>query len=161
MLTLTSSTLTLSCYQSNQSRIMRNRTYLKNTPSPHPSLLPGLSFAPDSSSSFPNSGAGGREWGLRSVHHTLFLPLLPPQGEDSSHSSPAPAWGPSHGGQPYRSLSNTSPSPGLQSSTNCSSVGSPTKSRPSSGPDTRCGVGSSTGCRGISAPVHLLPLLLH
>lgn len=34
-----------------------------------------------------------REWGLWSLHHTLSLPLLPPQKENSSHfadSSPAP-----------------------------------------------------------------------
>jgi len=42
---------------------------------------------------------GDREWGSWSVHHTLSLPLLPPQGEDSSHSSPAPTRGPSHGRQ--------------------------------------------------------------
>jgi len=34
-----------------------------------------------------------RDWGLWSVHDTLFLLLLPPQKEDSSHSFPAPVRG--------------------------------------------------------------------
>jgi len=37
------------------------------------------------------SGAEDGEWGLQSVHHTLSLPLIPPQGDDSSHASPTPA----------------------------------------------------------------------
>jgi len=41
----------------------------------------------------PLGGAEGQGTGVGSVHHTLSLPLLPPQGEDSSCSSPAPAWG--------------------------------------------------------------------
>jgi len=63
------------------------------------------------------------EWGLRSVHHTFSLPLLPPQGEDSSHSASAPAWGPSHGRQFSTNFSSVSPSHGLQLFTNCSGVG--------------------------------------
>ncbi|KAK4814103.1 hypothetical protein QYF61_008198 [Mycteria americana] len=66
---------------------------------------------------------GDGEWGLRSVHHTLSLPLLPPQEKDSSHSSPAPAWGPSHTRQSSTNFSNMSPSHRLQFFTNCSSVG--------------------------------------
>ncbi|KAK4828543.1 hypothetical protein QYF61_027219 [Mycteria americana] len=53
---------------------------------------------------------GDGEWGLRSVHHTLSVPLLPPQGEDSSHSSPAPAWGPSHRRQSSTNFSSVPPS---------------------------------------------------
>ncbi|KAK4832711.1 hypothetical protein QYF61_025172 [Mycteria americana] len=44
-------------------------------------------------------------------------------GEDSSHSSSAPAWGPSHRTQSSMNFSNMSPSHGLQFFTNCSSVG--------------------------------------
>ncbi|KAM9591150.1 uncharacterized protein ACIBXB_006064 isoform 2-T2 [Morphnus guianensis] len=52
-----------------------------------------------------------------------FLPLHPPQGQDSSHSSPPPAWGPSHGRQSSTNFSNVGPSHGLQFFTNCSSMG--------------------------------------
>ncbi|KAK4828634.1 hypothetical protein QYF61_000282 [Mycteria americana] len=45
------------------------------------------------------------------------------QGEDSSHSSPTPAWGPSHGRQSSTNFSNMSASHGLQFFMNCSSVG--------------------------------------
>ncbi|KAK4831745.1 hypothetical protein QYF61_018943 [Mycteria americana] len=45
------------------------------------------------------------------------------EGEDSSHSSPDPAWGPSHRRQSSMNFSNVSPSRGLQFFTNCSSVG--------------------------------------
>jgi len=41
----------------------------------------------------------------------------------SSHSSPAPAWGPSQGRGSSRNFSNMSPSHGLQFFTNCFSVG--------------------------------------
>jgi len=41
----------------------------------------------------------------------------------SSHSSPAPAWGPSHGRQFSTNWSSMSPSHGVQFFTNCSSVG--------------------------------------
>jgi len=44
---------------------------------------------------------GDGERGLWSVHHTLPLPLLPPQQEDSSHSAPAPARCPSHRRQSF------------------------------------------------------------
>ncbi|KAK4826739.1 LOW QUALITY PROTEIN: hypothetical protein QYF61_010992 [Mycteria americana] len=43
--------------------------------------------------------------------------------EDSSQSSPAPAWGPSHRRQSSTNFSNMSPSHGLHSFTNCSSMG--------------------------------------
>ena len=43
----------------------------------------------------------------------------------SSHSSPAPAWGPSHGRQSSMNFSNMSPSHRLQFLVNCSSVGPP------------------------------------
>ncbi|KAK4822389.1 hypothetical protein QYF61_014159 [Mycteria americana] len=42
---------------------------------------------------------------------------------DFSRSSPAPAWGPSHGRQSSMNFSNMSPSHGLQFFMNCSSVG--------------------------------------
>lgn len=61
---------------------------------------------------------------LWSVHHMWFLLLLAPQGKDSSYSSPAPAWGPSHRRQSPASFSNMSPSHWLQFFTNCSSAGS-------------------------------------
>ncbi|KAK4824286.1 hypothetical protein QYF61_013031 [Mycteria americana] len=82
-----------------------------------------LNLTPKFSTSSPRAAQEDREWGLRSVHHTLSLPLLPPQGEDSSHSSPAPAWGPSHGRQSSMNFSNMSPSHGLQFCMNCSSMG--------------------------------------
>jgi len=53
----------------------------------------------------------------------LSLLFLPPQGEDSSHSAPAPARGPSHGRQFSMNFSSVSPSHGLQLFMNCSSVG--------------------------------------
>jgi len=79
--------------QSNQSRVMRIINKSENI-FPYPSLLPSLNFTPDFSSSSTSSPREARrdgEWGFWSVHHMLSLPLLPPQGEDSSHSSPAPA----------------------------------------------------------------------
>ena len=111
------------------------------TPSPHPSLLPGL----DSwilSSSPPWVVQGDREWGLGSVHHTLSLPLLPPQGEDSSHSAPAPARGPSHRRQSSMNCSSVGPSHGVQSLRNrLLPRGSPTWSQVL--PATCSSVGSS------------------
>lgn len=59
---------------------------------------------------------GDREWGLQSVHQTLSLLLLLPQGEDSSQSSPAPLSGPSEQRQFPTNFSNVSPSHGLSSS---------------------------------------------
>jgi len=66
---------------------------------------------------------GDRRWKLQSVHNMLFLLLLPSQEEDSSHSSPAPVWGPSHERQSSTSSSNMSPSHRMQFFTNWSSVG--------------------------------------
>ncbi len=101
---------------------MRNKNKSK-TFSPHPSLLPWFNFTPDFSTSFPQGAPGNREWGLQSVHHTLSLLLLPPQGEDSSHSSHAPAWGLSHRRQSSTNSSNMSSSHRPQFFTNCCSVG--------------------------------------
>jgi len=87
---------------------------LRNTFPPHLSIL---------------SGVNG-EWGLWSVHHTLSLPLLPPQAEDSSHSAPAPTWGPSHRRQFSTNFSNMGPSHGLQAFMNrLLQRGSPTGSK--------------------------------
>jgi len=66
---------------------------------------------------------GYGEWGLWSVRHTS-LPLLPPQGEDSSHSAPAPAWGPFHGRLSSTNCSSVGPSHRLQLFTTRSSMGS-------------------------------------
>jgi len=52
----------------------------------------------------------------------LSLPLLPPQGEDSSHYSPAPAGGSSHRRQCSTNFSNVSPSHWLQLFENCPSM---------------------------------------
>ena len=52
-----------------------------------------------------------------------FLLLHPPQGEGSSHSSPAPVWDPIHGRQSSTNFSNVGPSHGLQFFMNCSSMG--------------------------------------
>jgi len=93
------------------------------TPSSHRSLLCRLDFTPKFSTSSPRAAQGDGEWGLRSVHHTLSLLLLPPQREDSSHSSAAPAWGPSDRRQSSMNFSCLSPSHGLQLFTNVPSVG--------------------------------------
>jgi len=61
--------------------------------------------------------------GLRSVQHMLSLLLLPPQGEDSSCSSPAPASGPSHGRQFSINCPNVGPPHELQLFSNYPSVG--------------------------------------
>ena len=55
---------------------------------------------------------GDRERGLQSVYHTLSLPLLPPEGEDSSHYSPTPTW---WSGQFFTSCSKVSLSHRVQS----------------------------------------------
>jgi len=67
--------------------------------------------------------------------------LLPPQGEGSSHSAPAPVWGPSHGRQFSTNFSNVSPSHRLQFFTNCPSVGPPWGHKPCQ--QTCSSVGSS------------------
>ena len=75
-------------HQSSQRRIVRNKTRSYNIfPSPFPSSW--AQFDSCFSISSPLVAQGEGEWGLRSVNGTLSLPLLVPQGEDSSHSSPA------------------------------------------------------------------------
>jgi len=61
--------------------------------------------------------------GVQTVHHTLSLLLLPPQGEDSPCSSSAPVWVLPHRRQSSTNRSNMNPFHGLQFFTNCSSVG--------------------------------------
>jgi len=99
-------------HQSNQSRTVRNKPRSSNTfPPPLPSSRAQLHsrFSPCSS----RAAQGDGEWGLRSVHHLLSLPILPPQGEDSSHSAPASVRGLSHGRPFSTKCSNMSPSHGL------------------------------------------------
>ncbi|XP_055648683.1 peptidylprolyl isomerase domain and WD repeat-containing protein 1-like [Falco peregrinus] len=48
------------------------------------------------------------KWGLRSVHHTLSLLLLPP------HALPVSAWNPSHRRQSFTSFTNMGPSHRVQ-----------------------------------------------
>ncbi|XP_049649850.1 uncharacterized protein LOC126035357 [Accipiter gentilis] len=162
---------------------MRNKN---KSPSPTPPFFPGSTSLLISLPPPPERCRGTGTGVLWSVHHMLSLPLLPPQGEDSSRSSPDPAWGPSHGRQSSMNFSNVTPPHGLQFFTNCSSVGPfhgvqsfrngllqrgllslhgvpgparsllqcrlSTGSQPPSGVSTSSGVGSSTGCRRISAP---------
>ena len=61
---------------------------------PHSSLLPRLNVTPNSLPLLPLRGAGARGMGLVvSSSHTIFA------APSSSHFSPAPVWGPSHGRQ--------------------------------------------------------------
>jgi len=76
----------------------------------------------------------------------LSLLLLPPHGQDFSHSSPAPVWGPSHGRQSYTNHSNVRTSHWLQFFMN-SSVWVPF---------TRCSP-SGTDCCSVGPPWHLKP----
>jgi len=102
---------------------MRSKNLNLKTLSPYLSF-PGLALLLIFlSTSSPRAAQGDGEWGLQSVHHTLSLPLLPPQREDSSHSSPAPALGPTHGRQSSPNCSSMGPSHGLQFFTNFSSMG--------------------------------------
>ena len=87
-----------------------------------PPLLPRFNFTPEFSTSSQTAVQGDGEWGLLSLCNTLSLLHLPPQGEDSSHSFPTPAWGPSHRRQSSTNFSNRSPSHGLQLLMNCSNV---------------------------------------
>jgi len=81
---------------------------------------------------------GDREWGLQSVHHTLSLPLLPLQGEDSAPSSPFLMWAPlSMGPQVLPEV--------------CFSAGFP-RGHSLLWASTCSGVGSSIGLRWISDP---------
>jgi len=72
---------------------------------------------------------GDAKWGLWSVHHTLSLPLLPPQGR-THHTTPAPAWGSSHGRQSSMNCSSISPCHEVQSLRDCSSMGPPWGHKP-------------------------------
>ena len=79
---------------------MRNKTTSSKHLPPAPPFFLGLTLLLNAlPSPHPQVAQGDREWGLRSVCHTLSLLLLPPQGEDFSHSSSAPAWGASNGRQ--------------------------------------------------------------
>jgi len=69
----------------NSNQILKN-TFPPPLPSSWAQLHSQFSLPP-----LPTQYGGGGEWGLQSVHHTLSLPILPPQGEDSSHSAPAPS----------------------------------------------------------------------
>lgn len=62
-------------------------------------------------------GAGVNSWNM------LFLSLLPPEGEESSHSFSAPAQGLYHWIQSPMNFTTVNPSPKLQLSLNCSSMG--------------------------------------
>lgn len=64
-----------------------------------PCFFPGLEKKGREVISSPPEAQGDGECGLCLVHHMPALPLLPPQRQDSSHASPAPAWGPSPGKQ--------------------------------------------------------------
>ena len=144
-------------YRSNQSRITRKQKLSLKTPSPHLSLLPLLKIHSQFSTSSPWAAQGD-------VHHKS-LPLLPPEGEDSSHSSlpqrgsfpqgavlqeqAAPAW------VPHRVTSpDSKPAPawaplsmGSQVLPGaCSSVDFP-QGLSLLRASTCSGVGSSTGCR--------------
>lgn len=65
-----------------------------------------------------SSRAGNGDWRLGPVNHVMFLPFLPPQGDDSSHySSVSSSWRHSSMG-----FSSRIPCHGLHISTNCHSV---------------------------------------
>jgi len=72
---------------SSATRLSRSFTCSHRTQLPSSQAQFHSRFSP----SFPQAAQGDGEWGLWSVHHTLSLPIIPPQGEDFSHSSPAPA----------------------------------------------------------------------
>jgi len=69
------------------------------------------------------NGAGG--WGMGVVVSSPHIVSAAPSSSegDSSHSAPAPAWGPSYGRQFSTNFSNVSPSRGLQLFMNCPSMG--------------------------------------
>lgn len=88
----------------NQSRIMRDKTNLKNTfPAPLLPLLP-------SSTSCPPAVQGGKEWDLQSLNHMFFLLLLRERGL-------------SHRTLLFINFSDMSPSYRLQFFMSCSQVG--------------------------------------
>ena len=134
---------------------MRNKTKCQNTFPPH---LPSSRAQLHSRILYlPHPAVqGDGEWGLRSVDHTLSLPLHPLQGQHSSHSSPAPARSPSHRRQSSTNFSNGVLPMGCRSSqtapawvpstacspsgADCSSVGPP---RGHKSCQKTCSVGSS------------------
>jgi len=125
------------------------------TPSSHSPLL-GLSFTPNSSTSSSQAVQGDGEWGLRSVHDTLPLPLLPPHTLRLRQRGPFP-WAAvfheqlQHGVLPMghspsdTDFSSVGPQWGHESCwKSCSSVGSsPQATAPARGL-LQCGL--STGC---------------
>ena len=173
---------------------MRNKNKSEKHLPPAPLCFSGLIFTPDFSTSSPRAAQGDREQGLHSVHHVLSLLLLPPhapllmlsvgslpQGHRSCQqtcssmgSSPrghrccweaAPAWAPLHGATAAdRSLLQHGLSMGSQlpsGTSTCSNVGSSMGCRWMSAPPwtsmgcrgTTClTMAFTTGCKGISAP---------
>lgn len=137
-----------------------NEEYKLNlkTPSLYPSLLFGPNFTPGFLSLLPASSEEGP--GMEAVVSSsqLFLLLLPPQGDGSSHSSPAPAWGSSHKRLSFTNCSSVGPFHGVTSS-----FGHP--SAPAWGSPRAAGespwlqrhgcliMGCTPGCRGISVLV--------
>jgi len=73
-------------YQSSQSKVKRNKNQSKKHLPLTPSFFLGSASLPGSLLPSPSS-AGEQGVELQSVQHMLSLPFLPPQGEDSSHSS--------------------------------------------------------------------------
>jgi len=107
-------------HQSN-SRIVRNPDL--ETPSPHPSFLPRLSFTPVS---LPPPFKQRRGMGNGGYGQFITLCLccsLHLRGRTPHTLSLAQCEGPSHGRQFSTNFSNVSPSHGLQLFTNCPSVG--------------------------------------
>jgi len=92
-------------------------------PSPHPSLLPRLSFTLDFLSLLPPSGAGGQGMGavVSSSHVVSAAPSS--SGGRLLTLFPCSSMGPSHRRQSFTNFSNVSPSHRLQLFTNCPSVG--------------------------------------
>lgn len=99
---------------------MRNKTESLK----HLSLTPAffLDFSPHFLCFHPSVVLGDRKWELLSVHPKYSLLHLCPQGEASSHSSPAPVWDASHGKLFSTNFSSAFPSHRLQFCTNCSSM---------------------------------------
>lgn len=70
--------ISLIYYQTNQSRIIRNKTKHLQQPSTYPSLLSRLNFL--KSLAPPTHHHRGMGMEVTAVHHMLLLLLLPPQG---------------------------------------------------------------------------------
>ena len=145
-------------------------------PSPHPSLLSGLNFTPHFLSLLPPSGAGGRGMAVVVITHgfccSFLLMLFPAPVQSPTHGRQSSMnfsnMSPSHGLQLFMNWSCVGPfhrvqyfrhrllqcgsptgSPFLPRA--CSSVGSPWGHR-LLWASTCSRVGSSMGCRWISAP---------